>query len=135
MPVQANEINNENQNDVEMDIITELSKPVAGLIGGIKAIDRLNFSGQKQQVTHNKQNDTMTKSLKDLQKMSIWVPGWNGNRLGKKVTVELPRPVQYNQSENDPTFKGKWVVQKVRDKIINSYFIQELFLARDGGTK
>ena len=132
IPVSSNQINNENQNQEEMDVITKLSKPLGGIIGGIKATDRHNFSGKKQEVTYSKTDETTTKTLKDLQKMSIWVPGWNGNRLGKKVTVELPRPAEYNQSEDDPTYKGEWVVNRVRDKIINSYFIQELFLSRDG---
>ena len=64
--------------------------------------------------------------------MSIWVPGCNNNKIGMKIEVEMPRPAELKQHEDDPSLSGKWVVNKVRDKIIRSYFIQELYLSRAG---
>jgi len=75
----------------------------------------------------------LQESINKLQTMSIWIPGWNGQRQGKKITIEMPRPKYENQNENDTTTSGDWVVYKTRDKIISSYFVQELFLRRAGG--
>lgn len=71
--------------------------------------------------------------LNKLQTMRIWIPGWNGQRQGKKITVEMPLPKYVNQNDNNTTTSGEWVVYKTRDKIISSYFVQELFLRRAGG--
>ncbi|RLD45389.1 MAG: hypothetical protein DRI86_05605, partial [Bacteroidetes bacterium] len=67
------------------------------------------------------------------QKCSIWVPGLNWNRVGKKVKVLFPRPTYMDQSEYDEIFSGEWEIVAVRDKIIKQYFVQELFLRRPGG--
>ena len=75
-------------------------------------------------------NDSAGASIGNLQKMSIWVPGWNGNRMLMTVKVELPRPITTEQSENSEVASGEWVVEGVRDKIISGYFIQELFLTK-----
>ncbi len=131
-PATINSINNEMQNQKEMDVTTKESNPSGGKIGGVQTKDRQPLSGQKQKTSLNKNEEDVSCSLKDLQKMSVWVPGWNGNRLNKKVKIELPRPTEYDQNVDDPNFTGDWVVNKVRDKIIGSYFIQELFVSRAG---
>jgi len=77
--------------------------------------------------------DAPTEKSQDAQKMRIWVPGSNVNRINQKVTVELPTPV-YAQESNNETFSGEWIVEQVRDKIINTFFVQELKLRRAGKT-
>lgn len=134
IPSAGASINNENANKDEMNTKVIDSTGTGGSVAGISVKDLAVGRGRKQSGTmHSSANvDTLTKDLKNLQEMSIWVPGWNGNRLGMKVKVELPRPLHIDQSEDNEAFSGEWVVNKVRDKIINSYFIQELFLSRAG---
>ncbi len=133
IPTNANAISNESTQGETMDITAGMTTPVGGTISNsIKSTDLLVVTGEKQHAGYNKSNATLSKELKNLQKMSIWVPGWNGNRLGMSVQVEMPRPVHINQSEENEIYKGNWIVNKVRDKIISSYFVQELFLSRAG---
>jgi hypothetical protein len=74
----------------------------------------------------------LTKALNEAQTCRIWVPGWNGQRLGKKIGLELPRTSSMPQESNSEIYSGEWIVSAQRDKMINSYFIQELFLRRIG---
>ena len=106
----------------------------SGTIGGVNVTELQVQTGKKQSTSTNSSvtETTLSKDLKNLQQMSIWVPGWNGNRLGMKVKIELPKPIHLNQYEDDESYSGEWVVNKVRDKIMNSYFIQELFVSRAG---
>jgi hypothetical protein len=134
IPSSTNEINNENTQQEEMSVKTKMTAPTGGSVGnGIKATDMHVVNGEKQQTSYNQSSATLSKELKNLQKMSIWVPGWNGNRLGMSVEVEMPRPVHLDQTADNELYKGNWIVNKVRDKIISSYFVQELFLSRAGG--
>ena len=71
-------------------------------------------------------------ALSRANECSIWVPGRNINRVGMTVEVNFPRPKFYKSSEYDSEFSGDWEVTFVRDKIISSYFVQELFLRRPG---
>ncbi len=132
VPVDMNKINNENQNQKEMDIAIEVAKVDTTKLATVSLKDRVNVSGFKQGNTYNKNNSTEMKNLKEAQEMSIWVPGCNNNKIGMKIEVEMPRPAEYKQNTDDPSLSGKWVVNKVRDKIIRSYFIQELYLSRAG---
>ena len=75
---------------------------------------------------------TATKSINELQTMTAWVLGWNGNRLNQKVTIELPTPENSSQIQSAETFSGEWVVMRVLDKIVSSFFIQQLLLRRAG---
>lgn len=132
IPSVTNEINNENTNQKELNVKTTTTTPKGGKVAGYNAQDLQVVTGEKQSSSYNMNSEQLTKDLKNLQEMSIWVPGWNGNRLGMTVEVELPRPINLDQTEENQVYKGKWVVNKVRDKIISSYFVQELFLSRAG---
>jgi len=99
-------------------------------IAGRKTGELSPTHGVKTSADYNP--DSLRKSLQTAQTCKIWVPGWNGNRMNKKVNVELPKTSSVNQDTNDELFTGEWIVYKTRDKIINSYFVQELFLRRIG---
>ena len=71
-------------------------------------------------------------ALNDLSTCSVIVPGWAGNRIFQMVEIELPLNAIYKQTTNEQTFSGKWAVAGYRDKIINTYYIQELYLRRAG---
>jgi len=71
-------------------------------------------------------------AISNAQGLSIWVPGRNISRIGKKVQVSLPRPKFYSGTENDEVFEGHWEVVFTRDKLIGQYFVQELVLRRPG---
>ena len=85
--------------------------------------------GAKHVVKTGKQKEYYN-SLSNANKMSIWVPGRNINRVGTKVQVNMPRPKEYKSNEYDEVFSGEYEVELVRDKIIGWYFVQELFLRR-----
>lgn len=133
-PALSNTINNENANLEEMATgTTQIEVQGAGTLGSISITDLHMQRGQKLSTSNQViSNETSSKDILDTQKMRIWVPGWNGNRLGMTVKVELPRPVGLDQSEDSEAYTGDWVVNKVRDKVISTYFIQELFLSRAG---
>ncbi len=134
IPTITSNINMEkiSQEKINTKVIVAESNSTAQ-VGGIPVTELLNNSGAKLSGGYSDGDpDNVTKELKNLQKMSIWVPGWNGNRLGMSVKIELPKPININQSENSETYSGIWIVNQVRDKIINSYFIQELFVSRAG---
>jgi hypothetical protein len=132
IPSTTSMINNEAAQSDKMDVNVKETKVSSGKLGGVKATDYQTINGQKQSSSYNQSDEDLMKDLKNLQEMSIWVPGWNGNRIGMTVEVEMPRPVHIEQTESSESFRGKWVVNKVRDKIISSYFVQELFLSRSG---
>ncbi len=104
------------------------------LTTGLKASDMIVGAGQKQAPGKSYANQaTLSKNLKNAQTMSIWVPGWNGERLHKTVEVEIPLPKGHDTSRGDQNMSGVWEIWQYRDKIISSIFIQELFLRRAGG--
>ncbi len=65
----------------------------------------------------------------NLQKMEIWVPGANINRLNKKISVELPTDI-FAKTGTQDTFRGDWIVYRMIDVIVDTIFIQKLFLRR-----
>ena len=136
IPSVGNSINNSTARSDEVSVKTTKNIPQGGTLGGgsVNVLDMYVGKGQKQNagLYTSKTSETLTKDIKDIQQMSIWVPGWNGNRLGMKVRVEMPRPTHIVQDEHSEAYTGDWVVNKVRDKIISSYFVQELFLSRAG---
>ncbi len=101
---------------------------------GVPMVDSVKSRGNKQGVKHTETQHQYFTSLSNAQKCSIWVPGLNANRVGKKVTVKFPRPNYLKQNQYDNVFSGYWEVYAVRDKIIKQYFIQEIFLRRTGGS-
>lgn len=136
IPSIGNDINNSTARSDEVSVKTNKQESKSGTLGGgtTKISDLYSGVGQKQNagIYSTKSTETLTKDIKDIQEMSIWVPGWNGNRLGMKVRVEIPNPTHIVQDEHSEAYTGDWIVNKVRDKIISSYFVQELFLSRAG---
>jgi len=87
--------------------------------------------GQKQAVAPNNNKQTFN-TLNNVNKGSIWVPGRNGNMVGKKITVNLPNVNSYSKG-SDEMHTGEYEVYAVRDKIVGGgYFMQELFIRRPG---
>ncbi len=113
---------------------TPLIPQVSNTLQGVPVKQLPKSAGQRQGGSTGSESIVEYQDkLNKLQTMRIWVPGWNGNRQGKKITVEMPVPKYVNQNNPDTTISGDWVVYKTRDKIISSYFVQELFLRRAGG--
>lgn len=113
---------------------TPLIPNVSNTLQGVPVKELPKSAGQRQGGTTGESSlIEYQDKINKLQTMRIWVPGWNGNRQGKKITVEMPVPKYVNQNNPDTTVSGDWVVYKTRDKIISSYYIQELFLRRAGG--
>jgi hypothetical protein len=100
-------------------------------VSGIKNTDIVSTRGLKQgsQVGKNQQ---YFETLNNAQKCSIWVPGRVDNLVGKKVQVVFPKPTYY-ASDSDKLFTGYWEVYLVRDKVMGSFYLNELFLRRPGG--
>ena len=123
-------IDNSGQGEILNPTADGLMAPTTGEISNKPISESMGQKGLKMDSRIS--SSSISKDLNNLQTMSIWVPGWNGNRLGQKVTVELPRPENSTQSQNSETFSGDWVVERVLDKIVSSYFIQQLLLRRAG---
>ncbi len=104
-----------------------------GGAGSVKQSNNTHHRGSKQGIKTNQVMHQYFTSLSNAQQCSIWVPGINSNRVGKKVIVNFPRPSYLVQDEYDEIFSGYWEVTAVRDKIIKQYFVQELYLRRVGG--
>jgi hypothetical protein len=97
----------------------------------VKNTDIISTRGLKQGDAIGK-NQQYYETLNNAQKCSIWVPGRVDSLVGKKVQVVFPKPTYY-ASDSDKLFTGDWEVYMVRDKIIGSYYLNELFLRRPGG--
>jgi len=96
-------------------------------VGDLAILSRGKKTGQKEI-----KDQQYFEAISNAQKMSIWVPGRTDNMIGRKITVNLPKPSYY--IGDDKIFSGEWEVYMSRDKIIGAYFMQELFLRRPGGT-
>ncbi len=95
--------------------------------------DMIRGKGQKQSNGNAFSSAaTLTKDMKNLQTLVIWVPGCNNEKLHKTIEVEIPLPKGHDTSRGDENMSGVWEVWQVRDKIISSIFIQQLFLRRAG---
>ncbi len=64
--------------------------------------------------------------------MKIWVPALPNRIVGRKVTVNFPKPTYGDQSDIDDAISGEFEIVKLREKIIKEYAVQELHLARPG---
>ncbi len=96
-------------------------------------IDMLRGEGQKQSNGKSFANAaTLTKNMKNAQTLIIWVPGCNNEKLHKTIEVEIPNPKGHDTTRGDENMSGVWEIWQVRDKIISSIFIQQLFLRRGG---
>ena len=104
---------------------------VKNVAKGKKVDEVIPQNGKKEVLKSNEQAEYYN-ALKGAQKLKIWVPGRNINRVGVKCEVNLPRPKFYTQDKFDAVFSGEWECYYVRDKIIGWYFMQELFLRRPG---
>ena len=107
------------------------SKNDKDIVKGVKVSKAVHQVGTKLMMKPNEEKKYFN-SLKGAQKMTIWVPGRNINRIGVKCEVNLPRPKFYSGNEYDKVFSGEWETYYVRDKIIGWYFMQEIFLRRPG---
>ncbi len=94
--------------------------------------DFSNFNGSAVSNEGIQGSKPSGKELRYLQTMSMWVPGINRNWMNMKISNEIPNPKNKMQNDMNTQYSGKWIVDKVRDKIINGYFIQQLFLRRAG---
>ena len=136
-PTNSSNINLETAKQSEVTAGTKDAEASAGKIGkmSVNDIHNRNIGTRQSNSKTTSHQATITKSINELQKMNIWIPGWAGNRIGRKITVQYPRPAHFNQDDTDELYSGEWVVNKVRDKIINFYYVQELSLTRAGDSK
>ena len=70
--------------------------------------------------------------MSNLNQGSIWVPGVNKERIGFKIDIVFPKPVGYEPVGDSDMYSSTWEVYAVRNKIIKTYFIQELFIRKPG---
>lgn len=101
-------------------------------LAGTSIKDNVTYQGQKLANVQTPGSGEYFKAIESAQKASIWVPGMNYDRVGKKIIVNFPKPTYVNNDEYDEVLSGEWEIYLVRDKIIKEFFIQELFIRRAG---
>jgi len=101
-------------------------------VSGVKMSEMANIGRGSKQGSQIGGNQQYFNNLSNANKASIWVPGRVDNLIGKMIKAIFPKPTYY-ATQNDHLFTGDWEVYLVRDKIINGFFMNELFLRRPGG--
>ena len=106
----------------------------SGTIGGTEVGKAIKFKGERQaDVNQSNENQTFN-ILQNLGEGSIWVPGMNKDRVGYKIQIVFPKPIGYEQVGDSDQYTTEWEVYAVRDKLIKTYFVQELFVRNPGKT-